>query len=133
MKILIDDKGNKYFISKRGTEGKIYLPKLSWFAGKYKSGPWFTRSPYLRLLVQWLITLSVAYPKIFGNYGTFKKGDRCKYNWKAFVQIYQTGGKDFSLIRTVCEVNYSDQSGLVFTNGDSCDAYWVRKIYFWEK
>lgn len=133
IKWLIDENGNKYFMDKKGHEGKIYRPKLSWFIGKHReNAPWYSNSAFLNLLVQWLITYSVVYPKIFGNNGKFKVGDKTKYNWKAKVQIWSITERK-NIIETVNKICYSDKSGLEFESGNSCASYWMRKTYFWEK
>ncbi len=131
MNWLTDEKGKKYFMNKKGLEGKIYRPSIEWFPPR-NYGPWFTRIPILHLIVQWVITYSVIYPRLIGKRGRFKPGDKVKYTWMAYIQIYK-GQDKMNEIRTVKEVLYSDNSGLQFTNGDSCDCFWVRKSYFWEK
>jgi hypothetical protein len=125
----IDDKGRRYVVCRR--EGKIHRPELSWFP-KRDYGPWFTRYPLLHLIVQWYITLSIIYPKVFSNYGSFKPGDLVVYNWKAYIQIYK-GFDKMPRVRQIERIEYSDKSGLKFKNGESCDAFWVRKLWFWEK
>lgn len=132
-KWLTDENGNKYIPIRNGNE-KLYRPKLKWFTERTynKTFPWFARTPLLHLLVQWLITYSVIYPKLFSNDGKFKPGDKTVFNWKARVQIYSVINHKIR-VETVSQVCYLDLSGLDFESGNHCAAFWMRKAYFWEK
>ncbi len=65
--------------------------------------------------------------KINTHHYKFNKGDIVKYNWKAKIMIY-SAIKDKLKPMEVLNQCYSDGSGLDFINGDSCAAYWVRKL-----
>lgn len=106
-------------------------PKWGMFDKRYKNPkyPWYAGHPFLMYCVQWIIYWSIFYPWINGSY---KKGDKVKYNLMAKIQIY-TACERMSEIRTVDKEIYESKSNVQFTNGDSCAKFWVRKIYFWEK
>lgn len=112
-------------------EIKARKPKWGMFKGKYRNpkNPWYAGNPFLMWIVQWIIYWSIFYEHLRKK-GKFKVGDRVKYNWKALVQIYSTGGKDMHKTRTVKTVLWF--GNLEFTDGTGCDPFWVRKAYFWE-
>lgn len=59
-----------------------------------------------------------------------KKGQLVKYNWKAKVKI-KSAIRDN--IHSVMKVKGFDGSIVEFTNDDSCDPFWVRKLHWWER
>lgn len=97
----------------------------------YKNKPRYAKSPLLRYIVAWIIWLS-TYSTLFSARTKLKVGDKVKYNWMAYVQIY-SDDKDFKAIKTISHILYRDESGIEFEEGSGCDLFWVRKIYFWEK
>lgn len=105
-------------------------PKWGMFKNRYRNPnrPWYAGHPFLMYCVQWIIYWSIFYPWINGSY---KKGDRVKYNWMAKIQIYSTLEK-MNKTRIVTKELYQSKSNLEFTDGDSCAKFWVRKLYFWE-
>lgn len=66
---------------------------------------------------------------LFANRG-LKKGQLVKYNWKGKVKIKSA---IIDNIGVKMEVAGFDGSTVEFTNGDSCDPFWVRRLYWWEK
>ena len=66
---------------------------------------------------------------LFANKG-LKKGQLVKYNWKSRVYI-NSAIKD--RIGDIKEVRNHEHNNVIFLDGDSCDPFWVRKIYSWEK
>jgi hypothetical protein len=111
---------------------KAVKPTLKIFKNNYRNPkhPWYANNPFLKYLVQWIIYWSIFYEPLQKK-DKFKAGDKVKYNWKALVQIYSTGGKDMFKTRTVKKLTW--YKNLEFTDGTGCDPFWVRKIYFWEK
>lgn len=106
------------------------LPKWGMFNGRYRnpSHPWYAGHPILMYFVQWIIYWSIFYPWIKGKY---KVGDIVKYNLMAKIQIYSVAGKDMPKTRTVSKLTW--YGNLKFTDGSSCDPFWVRKLYFYER
>lgn len=107
-------------------------PKWKTFQTRYRNPrfPWYAKSPLLKYIVQWIIYWSIFYEPL-RHQGKFKVGDKVKYNWKALVKIYSTGGEDMFKVFTVAEVTW--YGNLEFSDGSGCDPFWVRKLYFWEK
>lgn len=69
---------------------------------------------------------------MFKHQNCFKHGQWLKYNWKAKVMIYSAiknklGPKQFDKYL----YKYPDKN-VQFINKDSCSAFWVRKLYFFE-
>lgn len=69
--------------------------------------------------------------ELFTNRNEFQKGDIVVYNWKAHLAI-KSAIVDKTTPMIISEIMYKDNSGLEFSNGDSCDSFWVRKIRFYE-
>lgn len=75
----------------------------------------------------WLIDLLIEY-QICSHRGKFKKGDILTYNWKAKNSIPSVIGDSPQQVKRT-----DNKTFIEFTNGDTCDAFWVRKLYWWEK
>jgi hypothetical protein len=69
--------------------------------------------------------------EMFNNHNKFKRGDWLKYNWKAKIYI-DTVVKKKSKPRQFDKYIFSGDN-VEFTDGDSCSAFWVRKLHFWER
>lgn len=109
------------------------VPKFRQFKiySTFKKYPWYSRSPILRYLVAWIIYFS-TFSDWIANRWCLKIGDKVKYNWMAKIQL-SSHIKKYAGTKIVKEILCSDGSGIKFTDGDGCDPFWVRKIYFWEK
>lgn len=86
----------------------------------------------LKHVFYWLLRGVILFQiktKLFEN-RYLKKGQLVKYNWKAKVKI-KNAIKDN--VGTIMEVDGFNGSTVEFTNGDRCDPFWVRKLYWWEK
>lgn len=82
----------------------------------------------LRAVVQFQINNGM-----FAHQNCFERGQWLKYNWKAKVVIY-------SAIKDKLEPRQFDKylykypdKNVQFDNEDSCSAFWVRRLYFWER
>lgn len=67
---------------------------------------------------------------MFENHNKFKRGEWLKYNWKAKIMIH-TAIKDRKEPMQFEEYIFKGDN-VKFTNGDSCSAFWVRRLHFWE-
>lgn len=68
----------------------------------------------------------------FSNIGKFQPGDLVRYNWFAHVVIKSViKDKTYKFLK----YNSSSYCSFIASDGqeDSCDAFWLRKKYFWEK
>ena len=64
---------------------------------------------------------------MFDHRNCFKKGDKVKYNWKAKAYI-GSAIKDKLETKVVDFYSFKDNSNVEFTDGDSCDPFWVSKV-----
>ena len=64
---------------------------------------------------------------LFENRNNLKKGDKVKYNWKARACI-DTAIANKKQIKIVDCYELKDNSCVMFTDGDSCDPFWVSKM-----
>jgi len=80
----------------------------------------------LRAVIQFQINNGM-----FENHNKFKRGEWLKYNWKAKIMI-DTAIKD-GLEPMQFEKYIIKGENVEFTNGDSCSAFWVRRLHFWER
>lgn len=91
-----------------------YLFKIYW------------NKPFLYNVVELIIVLDW-----FNNKGKFKVGDRVRVNWKAIVSIRSAIEDNIGKALTVSEVS-PNGSHVSFKEGSGCDAFWIRKIYWFE-
>lgn len=80
----------------------------------------------LRAVIQFQINNGM-----FENHNKFKRGEWLKYNWKAKICIY-SAIKDKLEPRQFTKYIIEGEN-VEFTNGDSCSAFWVRRLHFWER
>jgi hypothetical protein len=88
---------------------------------------WYKGKPFIWNVVQFMINFN-----LFTNHGRFKVGDKVRYNWKAYVLIKSAlWRKEDHETLTVSEI-VRNGSGVAFKEGSGCDAFWIRKAFFWE-
>jgi hypothetical protein len=66
------------------------------------------------------------------NHNKFKRGDWLKYNWKAKIIINTVVKREGNKPRQFEKYIISGDN-VEFINGDSCSAFWVRRLHFWER
>ena len=89
----------------------------------------------LYAVVFWLIKHNLCQ-----NVGKFKEGDLVTYNWKAkyyINSVYKDECKE-GIKKITSITKYSDSECCDYvnlSNGDdgSCDVFWIRKYYWWER
>lgn len=65
------------------------------------------------------------------NHNKFKPGEWLKYNWKAKIIINTVVKREGNKPKQFAKYILKGEN-VEFTNSDSCSAFWVRRLYFWE-
>ena len=98
------------------------MKRLTWIYGKARH--------FIHALLTAVIDFQIHYD-LFFNYNKFKEGDWLVYNWKAKIIIDTVVKREGNKPRQFSHYIMKGEN-VEFKDGDSCSAFWVRKLHFWE-